>query len=524
MSLDELLKVSTDRMVNVHPYLITNVRVIIRQLYDEGLHFAVFMGYRSLEVQDALYSQGRFPLDVVNAKRKQAGLGSIDVISNKKKVTNARAGQSWHNYGLACFSKDTEVLTDEGWKFFSDLTQKELVLSFNEGVLRYEKPIAYIQNKFNGDIINIKNRSIDLLVTPNHKMVCKTREDADTGKWKYVRAENLNDSYKIPCSGKYLSDNYSYSEPPIKGVSLAVWWEFMGWYLSEGFCCGVSDGKKRQHNSRYKISISQSKNSKYYSKIKKCLDQLPYYNNYIGHEFIIHSKELWEILFPLGNSYTKRIPRYLLKAPLSLLQLLYEAMISGDGSIYDKHDSYFSVNRELINDFSELCVLLGKPFSIIERKTVVPHIMPQGRLLKNINPQYQLNTRTNSTIELRNGNEKNKHFSKDCYIGDVFCVTVPSGSVVVRRNGKVAICGNCDLVEDGDTSKLGVQWSWANIKSYLRIGKVVSGYPKIEWGGLWQMKDYPHVQLTNGLGLSEAKNLYNLGGLEGVWKEIDARM
>lgn len=46
-----------------------------------GLPFYLFMGLRSFEEQDALYAQGR------------ARPGQI--------VTNARGGDSWHNYGLA---------------------------------------------------------------------------------------------------------------------------------------------------------------------------------------------------------------------------------------------------------------------------------------------------------------------------------------------------------------------------------------------------------------------------------------
>ena len=32
------------------------------------------------------------------------------------------------------------------------------------------------------------------------------------------------------------------------------------------------------------------------------------------------------------------------------------------------------------------------------------------------------------------------------YNGKVYCVTVPTGNIIVRRNGKVTVCGNCSMV------------------------------------------------------------------------------
>lgn len=82
-----------------------------------------------------------------------------------------------------------------------------------------------------------------------------------------------------------------------------------------------------------------------------------------------------------------------------------------------------------------------------------------------------------------------------------------------------------DLVEDGDPDKVGVQWSWANSRDYLRIGEFVQQIDKLEWGGFWKsLKDYPHVEMTLGLTLAEANLLFSHGGLPMVWAEIDKRL
>lgn len=57
---------------------------------------------------------------------------------------------------------------------------------------------------------------------------------------------------------------------------------------------------------------------------------------------------------------------------------------------------------------------------------------------------------------------------------------------------------------------------------YTKIGKWASAV-NLEWGGSWiSIKDKPHVQLTKGLQLSEARTLLKIGGLAKVWQKIES--
>ena len=59
-----------------------------RCLNEAGLgHFKKCCTYRSQAEQDALYMQGRKPLEEVNAARVAVGLWEIDEATNKRKVT-----------------------------------------------------------------------------------------------------------------------------------------------------------------------------------------------------------------------------------------------------------------------------------------------------------------------------------------------------------------------------------------------------------------------------------------------------
>ena len=72
---------SENRLAKVHPRLATGVRTMIAALAAQGLTVEVVQGLRTFAEQDALFAQGR-------SKKGQI-------------VTNAKGGQSNHNYGLA---------------------------------------------------------------------------------------------------------------------------------------------------------------------------------------------------------------------------------------------------------------------------------------------------------------------------------------------------------------------------------------------------------------------------------------
>jgi peptidoglycan L-alanyl-D-glutamate endopeptidase CwlK len=64
---------------------------MIKRAYKEGIYAQISAGYRSMEEQAALFGQGRF----YSCKGKN--------YSNlaKPTVTNAKPGQSFHNFGVA---------------------------------------------------------------------------------------------------------------------------------------------------------------------------------------------------------------------------------------------------------------------------------------------------------------------------------------------------------------------------------------------------------------------------------------
>ncbi len=205
------------------------------------------------------------------------------------------------------------------------------------------------------------------------------------------------------------------------------WCEFMGWYLSEG--CTVT------YRDRREVQISQLKRVNV-PKIETLLTNMGLTFHYNKREFIICNRQLTEYLALFGKAYDKYIPRELLQLSSTQLARLYGSLLAGDG-----HESirigqtpahmYKTTSERLAGDFQELLLKLGYTASI-------SRVSVTGR--ERWRPCWVVTRRTSfeSTIFPA------KHGTTIAYDGWVYgCTVEPHRTLVVRRNGRPAVCGNC---------------------------------------------------------------------------------
>lgn len=72
-----------------------------------------------------------------------------------------------------CFSKDTEVLTETGWKMWPDVTMDDKLLTLNTDTreTEYLVPERLIKYQYTGKMYRPAKGFADFLVTPNHEML-----------------------------------------------------------------------------------------------------------------------------------------------------------------------------------------------------------------------------------------------------------------------------------------------------------------------------------------------------------------
>lgn len=98
MTADELVKLSEPNLTGLNEAVEYAARVLIKLGFKENVEIRITHGYRSIQVQNDLYAQGRY-----------GNPGPI--------VTSAKGGSSYHNYGLAIDG----VLRKSGYDFKADL-------------------------------------------------------------------------------------------------------------------------------------------------------------------------------------------------------------------------------------------------------------------------------------------------------------------------------------------------------------------------------------------------------------------
>jgi hypothetical protein len=117
-------------------------------------------------------------------------------VANKEVLEDRKAAGHDHD-AVDCYDSETEVLTsNRGWQLFSNLTSEDSLATVNmeSKKIEFQKPTRMIARWHSGEMVRIKSRRLDMLVTPNHRMVVVSRE----GEWKFKRASDLKKHETIP--------------------------------------------------------------------------------------------------------------------------------------------------------------------------------------------------------------------------------------------------------------------------------------------------------------------------------------
>jgi len=327
----------------------------------------------------------------------------------------------------ACLSEDTEVLTTRGFKKYQDIKKDEIIACFDSTTeeIIYNKIKNFFIYDFDGKMVNIKGRTTDQLLTPNHKILIKEKKEKGHRKnkyyetdWLFKEVKNLTPhrGIKLPLAGKFNGTKSI-------GIEMA---ELLGWILSEGTINKRNGAIYICQTERYPENINRiryllKKTDLFYSETK---GTYPYKDKtYTRHDFYIPSKKAEVIKKLIPN---KKPTRELLELKRDELEALFNGLIGGDGSINKSSKgtlgAFYQKDINTLDWFQVLCLHLGYKSSQNNKKGSVSW----GK---------------KSWMAIDAGWFKKK-ITQVNYKGKVWCVEVPTGAFVARRNGKIFITGN----------------------------------------------------------------------------------
>jgi phage terminase large subunit-like protein len=353
-------------------------------------------------------------------------------------------------YEHLCYDDQTEILTRDGWVKFPDLREGVEVLGVDPKTLaaKWEMPTRYTRDQHVGEMIHYKSLTCDLMVTPDHRMVHKDINDWETDRrsnWRVRAATDLPCDFYVPQAVEWKGDaretvNFGGAEWEPGNFA-----DFMGWYLAEG-CSSVKGCATRivQNDGATgdEISAVLERSPFSFTKRRHGRDGISVWS--------IGSKPLAQALAPLGKSLTKFMPEEAKNLRPEHLRRLIQAFVRGDGHAAKNNPlKLFAASRSkrLIDDLQECAVKAGWSATVHTHQTTARRFngydMPVG-------PMWRIYIRASKAP-----GEERKWYSKIrrvntkrvAYDGMVYCVSVPSTALVVRRNGRVTVSGNCIPME-----------------------------------------------------------------------------
>jgi hypothetical protein len=327
-----------------------------------------------------------------------------------------------------------EVLTSSGWKDIALVKSGEEVLSVDKAGQACFKTVSdTIAENYSGVMINKKDQ---MVFTENHRLAIKTSSGVQVkcftdlpGQCNVVRSAKPTNK---GCAELFTVPNYPTRKTRLTQpdtVKYKLYAELMGWFLSEGYTLdrdkefGICQCKEEQRGD-----------------IKNLLDACGFTYRISSTGFQINSPKWWSYFRQFGKSREKFIPRELLLSGQSIHT--FNSLMAGDGHWTNKNNSgaYYTISKQLANDFLELCIRLGFSAKLSSRQRDSRNGL-----------SYEISFNKRPTTELNTGNHiygvattnQGVNIEKSQFSGKVYCLTVPgTETFFVRQNGYVWLSGN----------------------------------------------------------------------------------
>ncbi len=350
------------------------------------------------------------------------------------------------HWTYGCLSQDSEILTDRGWVKGVDVQEGDLVCQWdsNTGSITITPVLEKYLAPYNGKLVKLQNTDTDQLLTPNHRVYHKTNDHRSKNSkafrqwsgWKVDTADTLTNSQqiKLPMAGTHSGEG-------IGGTDYAA---LLGWVWTEGsFDKPTSTGVRI-----YQSNVKQA----YCDEIAALMDRVGTHKRYDrdrqhtrrNGEKYTYTESTWffsgELAQRVRADLPDKSPTYELLFRMTQDEKLafLDAALKGDGSQRPGGSWAFEQKKHADREwFVTLLSLVG---------------------LKGTD--YRRKSRDGGSVSIQNNDVTNVSYvskmhygvSED-YTGLVWCVRVPTGAFVARRNGKIFITGNSGFPKSHSVGK-----------------------------------------------------------------------
>jgi predicted Ser/Thr protein kinase len=322
------------------------------------------------------------------------------------KGTEAIGAIPWDGVVVAhCFSDDTEILTQNGWKTHDEIAIGDPLATMNRetGAMEYQPALQKFEQDYSGPMYHFLSSAADHLVTPNHKMIYHTQYTSD---WRDVTAEDFGETGKImPVAALSTMEDMDISDEEIR---------LMVWVIADGSL--------------------QGKNVRFHLKKQRKIDRLTSLLDSMNMEWRKKETDTGTTnIYFKADGRGRSIPDWYHQLSARQALVLLTEYAHTDGHRKNGEDGHWQLSTNKKDDADKLQHLA---FIAGCKAAMCSH--QKGRYT----PQHFLSVRVGVTESrgdyVRNATE---------YHGKVFCFETENHTLVARRNGKVLVTGNSNESE-----------------------------------------------------------------------------
>lgn len=328
--------------------------------------------------------------------------------------------------GTNCLDKDTEYFNGKEWKKIKEFCDGEKVLQYNmDGTATLEKPLRYIKQKCDS-FLSYQSKNLDMVITENHDLVYIMRKNIL--KKSALDISKMHEKSKFGFKGRFIT-TFNYSG---KGIELSD-------EEIRLMCMTICDGSFPTKTNRCCINLKKER------KIKRAEELLKksgiYYHKY---------KTTWGYtrFYFQAPIRTKIFDEYWYNCNNHQLEIITDEVLNWDGCKTSNNYEFSSNDKQNIDFIQFAFEATGVRANLFEFNRI-GQTYKEKYTRKSIEYKLILSKRKNVLTSISNPNKKTSFERIKSIDGYCYCFTMPSGMLVVRRNGKIMITGN-----SGKTSML----------------------------------------------------------------------
>lgn len=336
-----------------------------------------------------------------------------------------------------CFDTETQILTERGWLSIDAIQESDAVWSLNQasGLLESVPVQSIVSYQYRGAMIRVKSLQVDLLLTPEHRMLLAaipsggTVEGVENFEWQTARAA-FKSRRVVKTAGMSGNDTLPESMDFLKLCVAGIADGCLHWNRncdSGHLVFAVSKSRKKEFLEALfqRLGISYSSVTDRKSRIEAGQRNVTDYRLPAAI-----SRQIREVIGP-----EKHIPADWLRFSPETISSLLDTYIFFDGHSDERENctgaTITTISPHNADMLQALAVLCG-------RRTITSRKERTTGSFANAKPCYNLSLTRRQHARLR----------EECwqladYSGPVWCVNNRNGTLIARRNGHVAIVGNC---------------------------------------------------------------------------------